>query len=359
MKIQLFYSGATDVTGALLAEKLKAKGGTTFPKEEVDILISWGAKTDKDIATKIKHVLNHPNNIRKNRNKLEALKLMQNAKVSVGKFVSAQDTITHIKNGTLKLPVIGRTTHHQGGNNFWTCLSNHHVETAINQGADYFQEYLPIVKEYRLHVFKEEVLHAVVKTQSDNPQKAFVDDHAEKIMNNAKNKGEKIDEVSVRYALGNIAKKNQHANQIVKSHAEGWKFKTIDNTATTVLKKLSDMSIAAVKAVGLDFGAVDCGVAENGDVFVLEVNSGPSLEGVSLDKWVAKFENYIKTIEKPQVIPAKPIAKEINKETTAIMGSKKKDAILKTELLRDLLLNASDDEAGVILVAAAKMFAGS
>lgn len=359
-KVFVLYSAATDLTGKTLVEKLKAKGGVELPAEKIDVLLSWGAKTSKDITLDKSIVtLNHPNAIRKNRNKLEALTLMDKAKVPVGKFISSENVLGA---KTILFPMIGRTKYHQGGKNFWLCLTKGHVIAAKAEGAQYFQEYVPIDKEYRMHVFGEQVFYASVKTKSGDAQKSFVESHAEKIKNNAEKAGTTIDAKTVEYTLEKIADRNQHSNPLLKSHAEGWVFKAVgtkDLTTKTIVD-LSKVAVDAVKAVGLNFGAVDCGVTEDGKIFVFEVNSGPSLEGTSLDKWVGQITKFLAGLEKPEekVVVAKTEATVIPPTAkVANTSGKRDDAIKKAELLRDLLLNAGDDEIDSIMSASSRMFA--
>jgi len=126
-----------------------------------------GAAKQKRILTFLKavKVLNHPNMIRSNRNKLTTLtKLAANKAVNVAAFCEA-DQLQDFddKKFALNLPVIGRTNYHQGGKGFWLCLTNQQVQKAIAQGAQYFQNYIDIETEYRLHIFKGKLLWAVEK----------------------------------------------------------------------------------------------------------------------------------------------------------------------------------------------------
>lgn len=356
MNIYVMYSGATDVTGEAIKQSLKAEGGQELPKKPYDIFIGWGAKTKTAVKIQAKHILNHPDNIRSNRNKFEALKKLSKAGITVGNFVEASTTEVAAK---LKLPVVGRTNYHQSGKNFWLCLSMTQVKEAIAEGAQYFQEYLPITQEYRMHVFGD-VFYAVVKTKSKDPQKAYVESHAEKIKNSAESAGKQIDEASVKFALEKIASRNTHSNPLLRSHAEGWTFKEV--AAKTDIKALSDVAIAAVKAVGLDFGAVDCGVTEDGKVVVLEVNSGPSLEGTSFTKWMTKFRQFVESkttgaatkTKAPATTATVPAAEVINVAAPAD-NSKKAKALMKADLLKELLASADETQVDAILAASAKM----
>ena len=84
--VYIYYSGATDKTGAALAEALEVASGRVKPKTTQKIVIGWGAKTDKAVNLGNATVINHPNAIRVNRNKFQALQLMQKAKVNVAPF---------------------------------------------------------------------------------------------------------------------------------------------------------------------------------------------------------------------------------------------------------------------------------
>ena len=90
MNIYVMYSGATDVTGEAIKQSLKAEGGQELPKKTYDIFIGWGAKTKGAVKIQAKHILNHPDNIRSNRNKFEALKKLSKAGITVGNFVEAK-----------------------------------------------------------------------------------------------------------------------------------------------------------------------------------------------------------------------------------------------------------------------------
>lgn len=66
----------------------------------------------------------------------------------------------------------------------------------------------------------------------------------------------------------------------VRSHANGFIFqrKNIGRAAD-----LHELGVMAVRAIGLDFGAVDIIEDKNGELFVLEVNTSPGLEGASTE----------------------------------------------------------------------------
>lgn len=67
----------------------------------------------------------------------------------------------------------------------------------------------------------------------------------------------------------------------VRSHRLGWKLSYVGGLSDSGRQIARD----AVRALHLDFGAVDLGCRPNGDIFVLEVNTCPGLEGGTLEMY--------------------------------------------------------------------------
>jgi len=320
----IWFSPATDKTGKVLMNELNAEGGTKEPKGEYDV-ICWGTKIKKDINLKkgIK-VFNHPNNIRKNRNKLTALEVMKNAKCNVADF--SKESI-----GNLQFPVIGRTKYHQGGQGFWLCLTKSQVDNALQEGAAYFQSFIDIKNEYRLHVVGDEVIYAVKKVarKQDDLKGAYEEDWKGKIQDYANKKEEKLDEKTLNFALKRFSRKNATGvDMVVRSNTRGWKFSRV--TLDKVNKDLADEAIKAVKALGLDYGAVDCCDDQDGKAWIIECNTGPGLEGSPLEAWVKALKNLLsgkvtskkkESAEKVGAKTAEAGLREKLKEKTAFMDS--------------------------------------
>jgi D-alanine-D-alanine ligase-like ATP-grasp enzyme len=54
------------------------------------------------------------------------------------------------------------------------------------------------------------------------------------------------------------------------------------------------LSLAAAKVCGSDFRGVDVGYNEaNDDLFVIEVNSAPGIEGTNVDKYLNEIKKYV------------------------------------------------------------------
>ena len=72
-------------------------------------------------------------------------------------------------------------------------------------------------------------------------------------------------------------------NPLVRSYGNGWVFA---NQGVEAPALVTGFAHAAVVACGLEFGAVDVLMAEDGRVAVCEVNSAPAVSGTTVDKYV-------------------------------------------------------------------------
>lgn len=358
MKTYVFYSGATRKTGESLCEVLKATGGDKAPEEKVDLVIGWGCKTNEDIKLKTKHSLNHPNNIRANRNKLNSLKLMKEQDVPVANFMEITDKAgknieaeLNKDNGILQFPLIGRTNFHQGGQGFWLCLTLSQMKNAISEGAQYFQNYVPLKTEYRLHVFKDEVFYAHKKVKHEDPKQAFIEDYVEKARAFATQNNQNFDEETAKVVLARLSERRTNPNPVLRSHMEGWKFTSVKDKelGTGDVKNLCEVAKNSIKALKLSFAAVDCAIGEDGQSYVIEVNTGPGLTGKTFDKWVEKLQKYITTLEKgknPEKEAPKKAQAQVDEEPkkNQAKGNKKESAMERVEYLKTLINKAENDE---------------
>lgn len=372
-KIFIYYSGATDKTGQALADAMKVKGARTAPKGAQDIVIGWGAKTKEPLKINSKHVFNHPDDIRANRNKFRALELMQAAKVNVAPFADSSVVMAALddKKNPLALPLVGRTKFHQGGANFITCLTRTHVNNAIDTFANrigkqsYFQNYIDIVDEYRLHIVNGKLIYAQKKVPRDNMVEAHVEQQSDKIKRLAEKNGKKIDEETLKYALEYQGKKITGPDNIIKSNTRGYKFSNVK--LENVNKDLLDQSIAALKALNLQFGAVDCCVDSDKKAWIIEVNTGPGLEGSSFKAYVAAFAEWFDDVLSPPKPAKKDAAKTSEKPAgTTVKAQSVKQSVKdgidsgKLRMLADMLDNCADDaEKDAVNKVAARLFGGN
>lgn len=355
-KVYIWYSPATDITGKKLQDALGIQGGRTKPTG-MDMVIGWGTKIKEETSLPKKvNVVNHPNQIRTNRNKFEAMCLMTAAlnvdgKMHVAKHVTADQVKAALRDGTVSLPLIGRRKYHQGGKGFWNCPTMAQVDNAlaVDKGAQYFQEMIPIKDEYRLHVFNGEVIHAVKKVKRTDAEfeAAFIEDELERQRVLAEKNNDPFDEEQARRFLRRQAKSATAGgpNMVLRSNRLGWKFSIVKKYS----KDMAEVAVKAVEALNLKFGAVDCCIDTNNNPFVFEVNSGPGLEGTSFDKYIEAFEKLIsgktdKSKAKKDVTETKK-----GKPATGSTAAARKE-ILTAQLtrLRDMVEEANEDELDTI-----------
>jgi len=349
----VWYSGATDITGSKLAEAIKADHGKDKPDfSKYDLIIGWGTKIDKAIPFGKVKILNSPVQILANRDKLEALKLMHAKKVSVAGFIDAAKAIVDIKdkkNG-VKFPLIGRTKYHQGGKGFWICPTMTHIRAALDDGAKYFQNMIEIKHEYRLHIFDGKIIYAVKKSKKSKEEymMSYIAQELESQKKLAEKNNNPFDEATAKLIIERMAKKKvaDGADMIIRSNKLGWKFshvKTIDKT-------LEREAIKALKALKLDFGAVDCCIDVDNTPYIIEVNTGPGLEKTSFDTYVKAFKDLLVRKSEDPVQ-----AKEV--EVKAVGTTKVRDELLaKTALFTEMIENSDETEAAALKGVFKKMF---
>lgn len=354
----LWCSGPTDQTGSLLAEKLGIRWGTKKPNlKTTPLIIGWGTKT-KEIINVGVPTINHPNKILSSRNKLGALEIMTKNGIAIPSFIKTATVLDELKNtksNTIKLPVIGRTKFHQGGKGMWSCPTMSQVYTAIKDGAQYFQNMVSVNTEYRLHVVGDEVIYAVKKTQrSESEMKAaFVEKELKRQKALAEKNKDAFDDKVVKKVLERQTK-NMTVDHISRANTRGWKFSRVtkyprDLASHAIGEDLASHAIGAVKALGLEFGAVDCCIDLDSSVWIIEVNTGPGLEGSSLDAYVSKFTKMINKVLNPKpvdtTINAMLSAKDERPHKKAVKNTNLRTNMMsKTTIMSEMISKANDEQ---------------
>ena len=369
--VYIWYSPATDITGKNLQEALDISGGKTKPTGK-KVVIGWGTKIKDQVSLAASTVvLNHPNSIKLNRNKMESSRkladvLNVNGASKVAKLVTAgQVKADYVVNGVLTKPLIGRKKYHQGGKGFWECPTVAQLDHALTAGAQYFQEMIPVKDEYRLHVFGKDIIHAVKKVQRTDEE--FETEWVEDELNRqkdlwAKNNTGEFNEVQARAMLKRQAKSAcaGGANMVLRSNKLGWKFKIVKKWDPA----LTELAVVAVKALGLDFGAVDCCLDLNGNPYVFEVNTGPGLEGTSFDKYVEAFKGVISSGGKiSKTTKASDEATTTKANTAAVSaakeGGKKEMLAQQLQRLTEMVQEATEDEVDMVQKLGARIIFGT
>lgn len=254
--IFILYSHLTRGTGANLAQRLNIAGGEEVPTDEIDLLIRWGSTGS--VKLNPKRVLNKKDSIALAANKLDSLIRMQEAKISVPNTLPlemlTQLTLAEVATKGLKFPVLARNIQHTRGKDILLCLQNKDLARAVRWGRTYLVEYIATDREYRVHVFNG----AIIRT-------------SQKVLMSRDN--------YLPYM------RNDDHNH------------TYRNPRKVLTPEQSETAIKAVQSLGLDFGAVDMVIGDDGNAYVLEVNTGPSLQvETGLEAYTNKFLDEIKKI---------------------------------------------------------------
>lgn len=238
----IFYHGNSSVTGKELKRVLGIDGGTEGPSSRPEKIIRWGNRGDSRFNAS-GAVLNTKSALSNAGNKQRALELMAGAHINVPPAV---DRFA----GEL---IIGRTDSHMQGRGAFLITSQRDFDLAKNNlGCSHFMKYIPTKREYRVHVFKGEIIAKSEKRMTD------------------------------------------HATSLhIRNYETGWVFHYLDG----ISPELEHIAKMAVSCLGLDFGAVDIIESINGNLYVLEVNSAPSLvkvvEGEETVEHMPAFNIYV------------------------------------------------------------------
>lgn len=253
-KVILYKKGKTAKTGRSLRKALRIYSNRSLEvgsirAHNIDKLIRWGNSDELDGSFM---ELNSRESVSLSSNKLSSLKTLKENGVSVPWFTSDRGELA-----TKHFKVVGRTTYHQGGSNF--NIHDSGEEATYDHMSTHFLELIPIYKEYRVHVFKDEIIGISRKTDE-----------------------------GVEHRI---------TNKYTRNHSNGWRFIRCDIEQMSM--RLREIALEAVKTLGLDFGAVDI-ILSTGEestssggkkFYVLEVNSAPSIETNS-----TIFQRYIDKI---------------------------------------------------------------
>ena len=242
----LLYHSSTAPTGRELATTIGIDGGTIPPESKVDTLIRWG--NGALLRFKPTRVINKRSALTLAANKLISLVVLKGEQLSVPEII----TLEQIRDGYHPtFPILGRKRHHSQGTDIVLCLQNIDVQRAISRGeSDYFIQYVPTQREYRVHIFRNEVIRVSQKFQRDGERPVpFI-------------------------------RNTEHGHVFLNPRIP-----------------LSDASLEACKlavnSLGLDFGAVDILIGDNNNTYILEVNTGPGLIEIGVELYARKFKQLL------------------------------------------------------------------
>ena len=215
---------------------------------KVNKIIRWGSVREIPDEVEFSKVYNDIHRIRLVSDKLRCRKWLADRDIPV-------TTLGHDL-----YPCIGRTRYHHGGNGFWLCQTPYDVDQAKIEGADYFSQYYPKQKEYRVHIGKN----------IEGEYKVIL--YSEKV-------GDKY-------------------GSVIWNHDNGFEFEHLDRGERR--KDIINLAKDAIETVGLDFGCVDIGsnplYSQLPPAVVFEINTAPALSPLGIKKYSEYFLKLCGTI---------------------------------------------------------------
>lgn len=202
-----------------------------------DLCINWGYSAP--VIGKFK-ILNDPQYVNNAINKLKTFRILKDAGVSIPDFTTSYTQACEWINDGHSVMARSLLESHSGKG----CI---HCETIeeLPKDSKVYVKYFPKKYEFRVHVFGDKVIDYVQKRKRAGINEAEYDKY-------------------------------------IRSYNNGWVF---CRENAIVKESVKTLAVDAVKALGLDFGAVDIVMLGNGKSKVLEINCAPALEGTTLERY--------------------------------------------------------------------------
>lgn len=243
------YHKRSRPTGELLAAMLQLPHGLIIPGElNRDILIRWGSRVDWEEDYRYKKTVNKASAIQLCSNKIAASETMRDWVKTTKELINVPpfSTDPHQLIEDYGYPILGRKKQHARGTDIKLILQ----ERDLRKPCDYYSVYIPTKREYRLHVVGDKVIRI---------QGKFLD-------------------------------RPEQAVSHIRNYATGYRFR---KPRLRLKPDRLTMAVSAVKSLGLDFGAVDLLVADDGLGYVLEVNTAPSCSPVTMGAYAVALTDYL------------------------------------------------------------------
>lgn len=252
MPTLFLYRRETCVTGRALARELgiprnsygMGEGRPTRKAvREGTTLIRWGTTTV--LPGEREKTVNGASAISVSANKIRTFRALEEAGLPVPEWTRDHEVAgTWLREGSV---VFSREPYGQGGRD----IIVHHPNNGSHVSpASFYSRAVDVAREYRLHVVSGDV----IRTQGrylDHPEDS--------------------------------------GDGLVRSHANGWRFRA---PSLRLHGGRNLLAIEAVAAVGLDFGAVDLAVLDDGGAVIFEVNAAPGCSPLTLSTYAGSFYNH-------------------------------------------------------------------
>lgn len=256
----------------LLGAKIIRLKNSKYKFKEGDTVLNWGNSTIPAwlVGQAGENIINHPVSVGIAADKLATLEALAECEVPHVQYTTDEYEATQWAEDGYKVYARHKLNGHSGdGIEVVNGILNNERNTVIHQlisrlvaegvhyGAEILEEELEVVElpdaplytqgvtncgEYRVHVFKGEVILYQKKSR-------------------------RVDEET-----GEVV--TAEGEEDVRNLASNWVYRTGNLRR---LERVEQLAVDAIEALGLEFGAVDIIKDDNGDVYVLEINTAPGI----------------------------------------------------------------------------------
>jgi glutathione synthase/RimK-type ligase-like ATP-grasp enzyme len=240
MKTCILYSNKSSLTGKQLKQSLSATRKRTSRRAKCDILVRWGS-TESFPSLSAKRELNSLEAVLRTSNKLEMIRTLSAAGITIPAFNTTVEDIDQCKDSSGNCYIRNKQGVVRYGNDFNPLTDLYYTKPVA------FKR-----REYRVHVFLGKVIGIYEK----------------------------------------IPKVEGAENRPKLFKSDTCRFVRSDPSISRVDQNAQASCIAAVQALGLDFGGVDLIRTKDAQFCIVEVNSAPGLNSQMLIKYTQEVENY-------------------------------------------------------------------
>lgn len=234
-----------------------------FRARRGDVILNWGvagAVPCLEASTQPYTLLNNPGAVNAARDKRTTLRQLTDANVPTLGFHTTRAAAEEAHANGITLYARTQVAAREGRGIVVVGPEDQMVDAPL------YTEYFKNGREYRVHVFDGKIIDYVKKSKMSEERAA---------------------EMGVREA---------DRDSMVRNLKKGWSFV---RQGVDLPQSCIDVSIAAVEALGLDFGAVDLAYSvRNDDPRVLEINTAPGMK-----KGTTTHYNYVKAISEYMNMP--------------------------------------------------------
>ncbi len=249
--------------------------GSKYRHKADDIVINWGNSRRSDVLEGVP-ILNSPSSVAVATDKLRTFQALVEADVPTVPFTTDASIAQDWLNDGEKVFIRDSLTGHSGEGIVV-------VEPQINsQQAFAVQEAQRILDEAGLDEASDALDEEYVRVTEANVELRQAPLYTRGVTNAGEyrvhvfdgdvilyqKKSRRVDEVTGEVVTA------EGADADVRNLASNWIYRTGNLKR---LERVEQLAISAVNALGLDFGAVDIIMDENGDVYILEINCAPGL----------------------------------------------------------------------------------